>query len=167
MDTQEKIESEDLSQTLTTISSKSITVEIEPSKTLNINPDLIVAETQQLMKLLLENKEAFAWDYMDMKGISPELCTHQIYIKEGCRPVCQPKRRMNPNLREIMKQELQKLLNAGFIYPIYDSEWVSPLVIVPKKNGKWRVCVDYRALNKTTQNDHFPLSFIDQVLDSF
>jgi len=83
-DTQEKIESEDLSQTLTTISSKSITVEIEPGKTLNINPDLTVAETQQLMKLLHENKEAFAWDYTDMKGISSELCTHRIYIKEGC-----------------------------------------------------------------------------------
>jgi hypothetical protein len=57
---------------------------------------------------------------------------------------------MNPNLREILKEELQKLLNARFIYPISDSEWVSPLVIVPKKNGKWRVCVDYRALNKAT-----------------
>eukprot|EP00253_Pinus_taeda_P028623 PITA_28623 len=120
-DVQEKIESEDSSQTLTTISSKSITVEIEPGKTLNINPDLTDAETQQLMKLLHEYKEAFAWDYTDMKG---------------------------------------------FIYPISDSEWVSPLVIVPKKNGKWRVCVDYRALNKATQKDHFPLPFIDQVLDS-
>jgi hypothetical protein len=73
---------------------------------------------------------------------------------------------MNPNLREILKEELQKLLNAGFIYPISEKEWVSPLVIVPKKNGKWRVCVDYRALNKATQKDHFPLPFIDQVLDS-
>jgi hypothetical protein len=73
---------------------------------------------------------------------------------------------MNPNLKEILKEELQNLLNAGFIYPISDSEWVSPLVIVPKKNGKWRVCVDYRALNKATKKDHFPLPFIDQVLDS-
>jgi hypothetical protein len=74
---------------------------------------------------------------------------------------------MNPNLREIVKEELQKLLNARFIYPISDSEWVSPLVIVPKKNGKWRECVDYIALNKDTQKDHFPLPLIDQVLDSF
>jgi len=73
---------------------------------------------------------------------------------------------MNPNLREIVKEELQKFLDVGFIYPISDSEWVSPLVIVPKKNGKWRVCADYRALNKATQKDHFPLPFIDQVLDS-
>jgi len=101
-----------------------------------------------------------------MKGISSELCTHHIYIKEECRPIFQPQTRMHPNIKEIVKEELQKLLNAGFIYPISDSEWVSPLVTVPKKNGKWRVCVDYRALNKATQKDHFPRPFIDQVLDN-
>ena len=101
-----------------------------------------------------------------MKGIPSELCTHHIYIKEECRPIFQLQRRMNPNLKEIVKEELQKLLNTGFIYLILDNEWVSPLVIVPKKNGTWRVCVDYRALNKATQKDHFPLPFIDQVLDN-
>ena len=78
----------------------------------------------------------------------------------------QPQRSMNPNTRDIMEEEIQKLLEARFIYPISDSEWVSPLVIVPNKNGKWRVCVDYRELNKATQKDHFPLPFIDQVLDT-
>lgn len=57
------------------------------------------------------------------------------------------------------------MLDAGFIYPISDSEWVSPLVLVPKKNGKWRIYVDYRELNKATKKDHFPFPFIDQVLD--
>ncbi len=73
---------------------------------------------------------------------------------------------MNPNLKEIMKEELPKLHTAGFIYSMSDSEWVSPLVIVPKKNGKWRVYVDYRALNKATRKYQFPLPFIDQVLDT-
>jgi len=68
---------------------------------------------------------------------------------------------MNPNLREIVKEELQKLLNVNFIYPISNSQWVSPLVFVPKKNGKWRVCISYRELNKATLKDHFPLPFID------
>ena len=61
---------------------------------------------------------------------------------------------------------MQKLLNVNFINPISDSQWVSPLVNVPKKNGKWRVCIDYRELNKATLKDHFPLPFIDQVLDT-
>ena len=100
-----------------------------------------------------------------MKGVHPSVCTHHIYIKEGCKPVRQPQRRMNPSLKDIVKEDLQKLLDAGFIYPIYDSERVSPLVLVPKKNGKWRICVDYRELNKATNKDHFPLPFIDQVLD--
>ena len=65
-----------------------------------------------------------------------------------------------------MKEELQKLLQVGFIYPISDSQWVYPLVVVPKKNRKWRICVDCRELNKATLKDHFPLPFIDQVLDS-
>lgn len=73
---------------------------------------------------------------------------------------------MNLALRDIVKTKLQKLLDAGFIYPIYDSQCVSPLVIIPKKGGKSGVCVDYRELNSTTRKYHFPLPFIDQVLDS-
>lgn len=69
-------------------------------------------------------------------------------------------------MKEIVKEYLQKLLQVGFIYPISDNQWVSPLVVIPKKNGKWRVCVEYRELNKETLKDHFPLPFIDQVLDS-
>ena len=72
---------------------------------------------------------------------------------------------MNPALKDIIKEELQKLLDTGFIYPIFDNEWVSPLVLVPKKNGKCRIFVDYRELNKATKKDHFPLHFVDQVLD--
>ena len=73
---------------------------------------------------------------------------------------------MNPFLRDIVKEELQKLLNVNFIYPISDRRWVSLLVVVPKKNGKWWICVDYRELNKDTLRDYFPLPFIDQVIDT-
>ena len=73
---------------------------------------------------------------------------------------------MNPALRDIVKEEVQKLLDAGFIYPISDSQWVSPLVLVPKKYGRWRICIDYQELNKATFKYYFPLPFIDQVLDT-
>jgi len=72
---------------------------------------------------------------------------------------------MNVNLKEIVK-ELQKLLNVNFIYPVSESYWVSPLVIVPKKNRNWRVCIDYRELNIATLSEHFPLPFIDKFLDT-
>ena len=58
------------------------------------------------------------------------------------------------------------MLDVGFIYPIFDSKWVSPLVIIPKKGGKWRIRVDYRELNNAKKKDHFPFPFIDQVLDT-
>jgi hypothetical protein len=72
---------------------------------------------------------------------------------------------MNPTMKDILKHELQKLFDVGFIYLISYNEWVSPLVIVPKKKGKWRICVEYRELNKPTRKDNSPLPFIDQVLD--
>ena len=86
-----------------------------------------------------------------MKGIHTDTCIHHIYMDANISPTRQPQRRMNPTLKDIVKEELQKLLTAGFIYPIFDSKWVSPLVVVPKKvTGKWRICVDFRELNKAT-----------------
>eukprot|EP00253_Pinus_taeda_P004662 PITA_04662 len=138
-------------------------IEIFPCKTLNINKNLEKSQQGELTKILQKHSTKFAWEYTDMKGIDPNTCIHHIYIEENSRPIRQPQRRMNPNLRETVKEELQKLLNVNFIYPISDSRWVSPLVLIPKKNGKWRVCIDYRELNKATLKDHFPLPFIDQV----
>ena len=75
--------------------------------------------------------------------------------------------RMNPALKDVVKEELQKIPTTGFIYPFSDSKWVSPLVVAPKKvTRKWRICVDFRELNKATLKDYFPLPFIHQVLDT-
>jgi len=78
-------------------------------------------------------------------------------MEDNVGPIRQPQRRMNPMLKEIVKYELTKLFKVYFIYLISDSQWVSPLVVVPKKNGKWRICVDYRELNKATLKDHLSL----------
>ena len=101
-----------------------------------------------------------------MLGIHQETCTYCIYTDDDIRTLRQPQRRMNPILKEIVKEELQKLLKAGAIYRIFDSQWVSPLLVVLKKNGKWIIYVDYGELNKATHKDYFPLPFIDQVLDA-
>jgi hypothetical protein len=150
----------------TTVVHNSKPVEITPGKSLNINVNLKEKQKQKLIQTLSKYQQAFASEYSDMKGIDPQLCTHHIYIEKDSRPIRQPQRRLNPHLRDIVKEELKNLLDADFIYPILDSRWVSPLVIVPKKNGKWRICVDYMEINKVTQKYHFPLPFIDQVLDT-
>ena len=72
-----------------------------------------------------------------MKGIDPQLCMHHIYTEKDAKTILKPQHRLNPHLKYIVKEGLQKLLDVNFIYPISDSKWVSPLVVVPKKNGKW------------------------------
>jgi hypothetical protein len=141
-------------------------VEISPGKSLYINASLETDQQQKLIQLVQGQSDAFAWDYFDMKGIHLDTCMHHIYTNDQIRPVRQPQRRMNPSLKDIVKEELQKLLQASFIYPISDSKWVSPLVIIPKKNGKWRICVEFQELNKDAYRDYFPFPIIDQVLDT-
>ena len=119
---------------------------------MNINENLEELQKNQLVETLKKHSSSYAWEYTDIKGINPKYCMHHIYIEESVRPVRQRQRRMNPNLKEFFKAELQKLLNVNFIYPISYSQWVSPLIIVPNKNGKWRVCIDYKKLNKETLN---------------
>ena len=107
------------------------TIEIFQGKTLNINNNLEEFQNKELIKMLQEHPSAYAWEYTDMKGIDPNTCVHHIYVEKNAKPIRHPERRMSPNLREIVKEELQKLLNVNFIYPILYSQWVSPLVIVP------------------------------------
>ena len=120
---------------------------------------------------------------VDIVGISPQVCEHRIFLEEGAKPVRQPQRSLNPTILEVVKKEMTKLLEADIIYPISDSEWVSPVQVVPKKSGvttirnehgkllttrvqnSWRVCIDYRRLNQATRKDYYPLPFIDQMLD--
>ena len=107
----------------------------------------------------------FAWLCKDLKGIPPEVCQHHIILEEGAKPIRQRQCRLNPKYSLFVKEELDKLLDIGFIYPVPFSEWVSPIVIVPKKNGKLCICQDFQALNKATKKDYFPLPFIDAILD--
>ncbi len=86
-------------------------------------------------------------------------------MKDNTKPVSQPCRRLNDTLKKVVHDELMKLYKAGIIYAVPYSEWVSPIVVVPKKNGKWRLCVDYKKLNEYAEKDHFPLPYIDQILD--
>nr|GEZ62273.1 reverse transcriptase domain-containing protein [Tanacetum cinerariifolium] len=147
-----------------------------------IAKDLSVEEKTALITVLKSHKRAIAWKLSDIKGIYLEFYTHKILIEEEFEPAVQHQRRVNPKIHDVIKQEVIKLLEAGLIYPIFDSPWVSLVHCVPKKGGftvvenkdneliltrlitGWRVCIDYSKLNEATRKDHFPLPFMDQML---
>ncbi|KAJ9541422.1 hypothetical protein OSB04_027928 [Centaurea solstitialis] len=144
---------------------------------------LTANETEKLIAVLKKHKKALAWKISDIPGISPSFCTHKILMEDNFKPCVQKQRRLDPKMQEVVKEEVIKLLDTGIIYPISDSPWVSPVQVVPKKGGLtvvtndnnelvstrtvtgWRVCIDYRKLNDATRKDHFPLPFIDQMLE--
>ncbi|GKD14702.1 reverse transcriptase domain-containing protein, partial [Tanacetum coccineum] len=92
-------------------------------------------EKDALLKVLKSHKRAIAWKITDIKGIDPRFCTHKILMEDDYKPTVQSQRRVNPKIHEVIKKEVLKLLDAGMIYPISDSPWVSPVHCVPKKGG--------------------------------
>ncbi|GJW08847.1 reverse transcriptase domain-containing protein [Tanacetum coccineum] len=148
-----------------------------------ISKELKDEEKAALLKVLKSHKRAIVWKISDIKGIYPSFCTHKILMEDDFKPAVQHQRRVNLKIHEVIKKEIIKLLDAGLIYPIYDSSWVSHVHCVPKKGGMtvvgnndneliptrlftgWRVCIDYRKLNDATHKDHFPLPFMDQMLE--
>ena len=141
-------------------------VEDGERKTVLIARDLAENDKRTLTTLLLQYKDVFAWSFDDMKGLDPAFCQHQINLHKDAKPVQQRRYRLNPNYAIKVKEEIDKLLKVGFIRPVKKSTWLSPIVVVPKKNGKIRVCVDYRKLNAATITDAFPLPFTDGILDA-
>ncbi|GJV32509.1 hypothetical protein Tco_1392909 [Tanacetum coccineum] len=132
-----------------------------------------------LVSVLKKHKEAFAWKMTDISGICPSFCKHKIQLLDDKKPVVQKQRRLNPNMQEVVKEEIMKLLDTNIIYPIPDSPWVSPIHCVPKKGGitvvtnknvecltqnitGWqRYAIDYRKLNEATWNKIiFPCRFL-------
>ena len=158
-------------------------LELPKNKPVIISAIISDAEEQRLLEILRKHKESIAWLIEDLKGISPSICIHKILLEENTRPTVEHQRRLNPVMKEVVRKEVLKWLNAGFIYAISDSPWVNPVHVVPKKGGftvihndrneliptrtvtGWRICIDYKKLNTTTRKDHFPLPFIDQMLD--
>ena len=158
-------------------------LEPEKRKPVIISAALTEDEKQKLLVILRKYKEAIAWSIEDLKGISPSICMHKILLEDNAKTSIEHQRRLNPVMKEVVRKEVLKWFNASFIYAISDSSWASPVHVVPKKGGftvirnekneliptrtvtGWRVCIDYRKLNTATRNDHFPLPFIDQMLD--
>ncbi|KAK1663392.1 hypothetical protein QYE76_051551, partial [Lolium multiflorum] len=140
-------------------------------------------EEERLLEILKKHRGAIGYTLDDLKGISPSICQHAINMEDDAKPVVEHQRRLIPKMKDVVRNEVLKLLEAGIIYPIADSRWVSPVHCVPKKGGitvvpndndelipqrvvvGYRMCIDYRKVNKVTKKDHYPLPFIDQMLE--
>jgi hypothetical protein len=133
----------------------------DPETPVIISDKLSNDETQRLVATLEKYQSFIGYSLKDLKGISPSLCTHRIPMEQEHKPICEHQRRLNNVMREVVKKELLKLIKAGVIYPISNSEWVSPVQVVPKKGGMtiirneknelipqrtvtgWWMCIDY------------------------
>ena len=143
---------------------------LEPkgAKPVIISAALNKNEEQQLLRILRKYKEAIVWSIEDLKGISPSICMHKILLNDDAKTSVEHQRRLNPVMKDVVRKEVLKWINAGFIYEISNSPWVSLVHVVLKKGGftvirnerneliptrivtGLRVCIDYRKLNIAT-----------------
>jgi hypothetical protein len=119
-----------------------------------------------VIELLKEFKDVFFWTYKDLKGIPLDIAQHRIELDAIVPPIHQARYWLNFNYAAIVKQDINKLLAVGFIKLVEEATWLSPIVIVPKNNGKLRIYVDFRKLNTTTKKDVHPLPFINEVINT-
>ena len=110
--------------------------------------------------------DVFAWTHSGMAGINPIHASHKLNVIPSARPVRQKVRCLHPNRHKVIQAEVDNFLKARFIREIKYPEWLANVVVVPKKGGKWRVCVDYIDLNEACPKDNFPLPRIDQIVDA-
>ena len=122
-------------------------------------------EKSELILLLKEFKDVFAWDYSEMLGLDPGLVIHTLNVDPEAKPVAQPARVFHIEIEGKIVREVQKLLAAGFIKPIQHLRWLSNIVPVKKKNDQIRCCVDFRNFNKACPKDEFPLPNMDLLID--
>ncbi|XP_074315578.1 uncharacterized protein LOC141651780 [Silene latifolia] len=110
--------------------------------------------------------DCFALSHNDMVGIDPSVISHKLSVNPSCTPVQQKRRKFAAERNEVINKEVDSLLAADKIREVSYPEWLSNVVVVPKKNGKWRVCVDFTDLNKACPKDPFPLPHIDAMVDA-
>jgi hypothetical protein len=137
-----------------------------PKKTVVISKDLTSQDEEKLTSCLSRNKDVFAWSALDLVGASRTIIEHGLGIDPSVRPKKQRLRKMSNEKTEAAKAEVHRLLEANFIEPIAYPTWLANVVMVQKKSGKRRMCIDFTSLNKACPKDNFPLPRIDKIVDS-
>ncbi|KAJ9566630.1 hypothetical protein OSB04_002596, partial [Centaurea solstitialis] len=123
-----------------------------------------------IQEIASENKVAreycFAWSHEDMVGIDPSIISHKLNVDPTFKPIKQKRRKFAPERNKVINDEVDNLLKTGKIREVKYPEWLANVVVVQKKNGKWRVCIDFTDLNKACPKDHFPLPHVDAMVDA-
>ncbi|KAJ9564818.1 hypothetical protein OSB04_000784 [Centaurea solstitialis] len=113
-----------------------------------------------------EHSDCFAWSHEDMVGIDPNIISHKLNVDPTFKPIKQKRRKFAPERNKVINDEVDNLLKTGKIREVKYSDWLANVVVVQKKNGKWRVCIDFTDLNKACPKDPFPLPHIDAMVDA-
>ena len=137
----------------------------ETDKTTRIGTTLSPKMRASLIQFLQQNLDVFAWSHEDMPGIPTEIIQHKLNVNPASKPVQQRRRVFALEQDQAVRDEVARLLFAGFIREVYYPDWLANIVLVKKANGKWRMCVDFTDLNRACPKDSFPLPRIDQLVD--
>jgi hypothetical protein len=119
-----------------------------------------------MIALLKEYADCFAWDYTKMPGLDRSIVEHRLLLKKRFQPFQQRARQMKAKVLEEIKKEVEKMLEAGFIKPCRYAEWISSVVPMQKKDGRWWVCVDFRDLNRATPKDEYPMPVAEMLINA-
>ncbi|KAG7552776.1 Ribonuclease H-like superfamily [Arabidopsis thaliana x Arabidopsis arenosa] len=131
-----------------------------------IGAELAPSVKEPLVAFLKQNSRTFAWTIDDMTGIDPMIVTHELNVDSTYKPVKQKRRKLGSERAKAVNDEVSKLLKAGSITEVKYPEWLANPVVVKKKNGKWRVCIDFTDLNKACPKDSYPLPHIDRMVEA-
>jgi len=137
----------------------------DPEHCTKIGDSLSGTERDELIKLLLDNIDMFAWTATDMSGVDPSIIVHLLAVCRVARPDAQKKQKLGEEKRLAACTEAAKLLQAGFIRETHYTTWLANVVMIKKPNGRWRMCTDYNDLNKACPKDAYPLPSIDRLVD--
>jgi hypothetical protein len=149
-----------------------------------ISSKLSSMEIKSLLDVLMKHCKVFGYSLTNIKGIDPSIITHKIIMEDDAKPFVDTQKRMNPKMKEVIRKEVIRLLDAGIIYQISDNKWVSPAHCIPKDgeitiitNGEnsliptititsYSMCIDFSKFNKDTKKNHKPPPLMEQVLES-
>jgi hypothetical protein len=135
------------------------------SRTVMIGTEVSAEDEGKLLQFLRNNQDVFAWSKLDLTGVHRSVIEHALNTDPTDKPKLQRQRSMSGDRVKSAKAEVQKLLDARIIKEVQYPVWVANVVMVPKKNGKMSMCIDFTELNKACPKDPYPLPRIDVIID--